>query len=88
MRKNTRIFFIVIELCLHYCVSKNIQILYRQLDFFGVSDKESDINYGCLTHNIINFGKGDFYKLLFKRFMNLSLRRFLYFLKEHSRLCD
>ena len=57
MRKNTRIFFIVIELCLHYCVNKNIQILYRQLDFFDVSDKESDINYGCLTHNIINSGK-------------------------------
>ncbi len=32
--------------------------------------------------------KGDFYKLLFKRFMTLSLRRFLYFLKEHSGLCD
>ena len=31
---------------------------------------------------------GDFYKLLFERFMNLSLRRFLYFLKEHSELCD
>ena len=48
MRKNTRIFFIVIELCLHYCVSKNIQILYRQLDYFGVSDKESDINVEAL----------------------------------------
>ena len=48
MRKNTRIFFIVIELCLHYYVSKNIQILYRQLDFFGVSDKESDINVEAL----------------------------------------
>ena len=31
---------------------------------------------------------GDFYKLLFERFMNLYLRRFLFFLKEHSELCD
>ena len=28
----------------------------------------------------------DFYKSLFKRFMNFYLRRFLLFLKEHSKL--
>ena len=32
--------------------------------------------------------EGDFYKLLFERFMILSLRRFLFFSKEHSELCD
>ncbi len=34
------------------------------------------------------YNKGDFYKLLFERFMNFYLRRFLFFSKEHSELYD
>ena len=34
------------------------------------------------------YNKGDFYKLLFERFMNFYPRRFLFFSKENSELCD
>ena len=54
---------------------------------FGVRNDEVRKIMDAANHVHINFKfLGDFYKLLFKRFMNLYLRRFLYFLKEHSRL--
>ena len=78
---------------LFYAVVKNIEII-GEATYMLTNDFKQTHNTipWQLIEKCVTFWSmviiGDFYKLLFKRFMNLSLRRFLYFLKEHSELCD